>query len=95
MRHQENFGEAHLRAADGLVAHKPRFVMSDDFLLMAAPYRACAGSARRPSSKEASQHFLTVAYTPPHDEEYRAYFMSSMTTRAAAHDRLYLQSRAA
>jgi hypothetical protein len=48
MRHQENFGEAHLRAADGVVAHKPRFVMSDDFLLMAAPYRACAGSARLP-----------------------------------------------
>jgi len=25
LRHQENFGEAHLSAADGVVAHKSRF----------------------------------------------------------------------
>jgi len=37
-------------AADGVVAHKSRGV-SDDFFLMAAPYRACAGSARRPLSR--------------------------------------------
>ena len=29
MRHQENFGEAHLNAADGVVAHKSRFCVSD------------------------------------------------------------------
>src|SRR5262249_40615824 len=51
LRHQENFGEAHLSAADGVVAHESRFGVSDDFFLMAAPYRACAGSARRPLSR--------------------------------------------
>src|SRR5215510_5678916 len=29
LRHQENFGEAHLSAADGVVAHKQRFGVSD------------------------------------------------------------------
>jgi len=29
LRHQENFGEAYLSAADGLVAHKLRVVASD------------------------------------------------------------------
>jgi len=42
------------KGADGVVAHKLCFGMRfetclvvDGFLLMAAPYRACAGSARR------------------------------------------------
>jgi len=48
LRHQENFGEAHLSAADGVVAHKSHLGVSDRFFLMAAPYRACADSARRP-----------------------------------------------
>jgi hypothetical protein len=26
LRHQENFGEAHLSAADGVVAHKPYYL---------------------------------------------------------------------
>jgi len=42
------FREAHLSAADGVVAHKSRFGVNDHFFLMAASYRACAGSARRP-----------------------------------------------
>jgi len=29
LRHQENFGEAHLSAADGVVAHKSCFGVSD------------------------------------------------------------------
>ena len=48
LRYQENFGEAHLSAADGVVAHKSHLGVSDRFFLMAAPYRACADSARRP-----------------------------------------------
>ena len=48
LRHQENFGVAHLSAAGGVVAHTDNWFVSDDFFLMAAPYRACAGSARRP-----------------------------------------------
>ena len=53
MRHQENFGAAHLSAADGVVAHKSHSGMSDH------PVR---------SNKEASRHFLYVASTPPHEE---------------------------
>ena len=53
MRHQENIGEAHLSAADGVVAHKSYSGVSDH------PVR---------SNKEASQHFLYVASTPPHEE---------------------------
>jgi len=48
LRRQENFGEAHLSAADGVVVHKQRFGVIDNFFWMAASYRACAGSARRP-----------------------------------------------
>src|SRR5215831_17684328 len=48
LRHQENFGEAHLSAADGVVAHKSKFRCERRLFLMAAPYRACAGSAPRP-----------------------------------------------
>ena len=29
LRHQENFGEAHLRAADGVVTHKSHFGVND------------------------------------------------------------------
>jgi len=32
LRHQENAGEAHLSAADGVVAHKSSSGVSDDFL---------------------------------------------------------------
>ena len=53
LRHQENFGEAHLSAADGVVAHKSHSGMSDH------PVR---------SNKEASRHFLYVASTPPREE---------------------------
>src|SRR5499433_1234780 len=53
LRHQENFGTAHLSAADGVVAHKSLFGVSDH------PVR---------SNKEASRHFLNVASTPPHEE---------------------------
>ena len=53
MRHQENFGEAHLSAADGVVAHTETLLVSDH------------PSAQ---SKEASQHFLNVASTPPREE---------------------------
>src|SRR5215472_3120967 len=53
LRHQENFGAAHLSAADGVVAHKSHSGMSDH------PVR---------SNKEASRHFLYVASTPPHEE---------------------------
>ena len=53
MRHQENFGEAHLSAADGVVAQEPCLGVSDH---PSAP------------SKEASRHFLYVASTPPHEE---------------------------
>ena len=48
LRHEENFGEAHLSAADGVVAHKSKFRCERRLFLMAAPYRACAGFARRP-----------------------------------------------
>src|SRR5215468_1775096 len=48
LRHQENFGEAHLSAADGVVAHKSKFRCERRLFLMAAPCRACAGSAPRP-----------------------------------------------
>jgi hypothetical protein len=51
--HQENFGEAHLSAADGVVAHKSHSGLTDH------PVR---------SNKEASPHFLYVASTPPHEE---------------------------
>jgi len=37
-----------LGAADGVVAHTESLLVSDHFFLMAAPYRARAGSARRP-----------------------------------------------
>jgi hypothetical protein len=63
LRHQENFGEAHLSAADGVVAHKPSFGVSDH------PGR---------SSKEASRHFLNVASTPPHEEGNRISMSSSI-----------------
>jgi hypothetical protein len=53
LRHQENFGAAHLSAADGVVAHKSHSGVSDH------PVR---------SNKEASRHFLSVASTPPHEE---------------------------
>ena len=53
MRHQENFGAAHLSAADGVVAHTENWLVSDH------PVR---------SNKEASRHFLNVASTPPHEE---------------------------
>src|SRR5262249_40790142 len=46
-------GAAHLRAADGVVALKSHSGVSDH------PVR---------SNKEASQHFLHVASTPPHEE---------------------------
>jgi hypothetical protein len=36
LRHQENFGEAHLSAAAGVVAHKPCFVESVPFVSAAA-----------------------------------------------------------
>jgi hypothetical protein len=62
VRHQQNFGEAHLNAADGVVAHKPHFGVSDH------PGR---------SSKEASRHFLNVASTPPHEEGITAYSTTS------------------
>ena len=48
MRHQEIFGEAHVSAADGVVAHKAHFGVNDH------PVR---------SNKEASRHFLYVAAT--------------------------------
>src|SRR5262249_56343001 len=51
-----NLGEAHLSAADGVVTHKSNFAVSDH------PGR---------SSKEASRHFLDVAFTPPHEEGNR------------------------
>ncbi len=54
LRHQENFGEAHLSAADGVVAHKSHFGVTDH------PVR---------SNKEPSRHFLYVAATPPHEEK--------------------------
>jgi hypothetical protein len=53
MRHQENFGAAHLSAADGVVTHKSHSVVSDH------PVR---------SNREASRHFLNVASTPPHED---------------------------
>src|SRR5262249_33865739 len=53
LRHQENFGAAHLSAADGVVAHKSHSSVSDH------PVR---------SNKEASGHFLDVASTPPREE---------------------------
>src|SRR5215468_579877 len=68
LRHQENFGEAHLSAADGVVAHKSKFRCERRLFLMAAPCRACAGSAPVRSNKEASPHFLYVASTHPHEE---------------------------
>jgi hypothetical protein len=52
LRHQENFGAAHLNAADGVVAPKSHSRMNDH------PGR---------SNKEASRHFLIVASTPPHE----------------------------
>jgi len=48
-----NFGEAHLSAADGVVAYKSHSGLSDH------PVR---------SNTEASRHFLDVAATPPHEE---------------------------
>src|SRR5262245_42369673 len=72
LRRQENFGAAHLSAADGVVAHKSHSSVSADFFLMAAPYleaalcracaprRACAGSPRRPL-----QQGGFAAYAPP------------------------------
>ena len=47
------FGEAHLSAADGVVAHKSHSGVTDH------PVR---------SNTEASRHFLYVASTPPHEE---------------------------
>src|SRR5262245_47897221 len=52
LRHQGNFGEAHLSTADGVVAHTETFLVNDH------PGR---------SSEEASRHFLSVASTPPHE----------------------------
>src|SRR5262245_7633431 len=49
LRHQENFGAAHLSAADGVVAHKSHPGVSDH------PVR---------SNNEASRHFLNVASPP-------------------------------
>ena len=48
LRHQEISAKPTLSAADGVVAHKPRIGVNADFFLMAAPCRACAGSARGP-----------------------------------------------
>src|SRR5262249_39728475 len=53
LRHQENFGAAHLSAADGVVAHE------SDSGVSVHPVR---------SNKEASRHFLFVASTPPREE---------------------------
>src|SRR5215831_995182 len=53
LRHQKNFGAAHLSAADGVVADKSHSGVSDH------PVR---------SNRDASRHFLNVASTPPHVE---------------------------
>ena len=52
-RHQEKWCEATLFGADGVVAHKPRYGVSD--------HPVCAASV-------ASRLFLTGAATPPHEE---------------------------
>jgi len=58
LRHQENFGEAYLSAADGVVAHESRFGVSDAYLhefldsslacenLLYADYRRCTTPER-------------------------------------------------
>jgi len=52
VRHQENFGEAHLSAADGVIAHKS--------------YSGVP--ARRPLQQGGFAAFLYVASTSPHEE---------------------------
>jgi len=46
MRHQENFGEARLSAADGVVAHKPSLGVSDH------PGRSAATPPHEEGNKE-------------------------------------------
>ena len=52
-RHQERCREASSIGADGVVAHKPRFGVSN--------HPVCAATV-------ASRHFVTGAATPPHEE---------------------------
>src|SRR5262249_22353378 len=54
LRHEENFSEAHLNAADGVVAHKPCYFVCDDFSLLLRPF----GLARVPPAGR-------FASTPP------------------------------
>jgi hypothetical protein len=57
-RHQEKCREATLVGADGVVAHTETWVASD--------HPGCAASV-------ASQHFITGAATPPHEEGINAH----------------------
>src|SRR5262249_26559595 len=65
LRHQENFGEAHLSAADGVVAHKSPSGRERRLFLMATPYRACAGSARRPLQQRRLRGIFFMSRPPP------------------------------
>ena len=56
LRHQETVGEAHLSAADGVVAHKSSSGVSDDFL----DGCALAGlRGLRPPSAVAAKHLFS------------------------------------
>ena len=67
MRHRENFGAAHLSAADGVVAHKSHRGVSDDPVRFAAtpPHEASRkGDYARPKTSDALSPTLTPTAAP-------------------------------
>jgi len=54
LRHQENFGEAHLSAADGVVAHKP----SSRTLYLASRARSMLSGMQRPTVRAHPSHIV-------------------------------------
>jgi hypothetical protein len=68
MRHQENFGEAHLSAADGVVVHTERFRCKRRLFLDGCALSGLRG-LRPPAAplRRLRSIFLTVASHPPHE----------------------------
>src|SRR5215475_10980074 len=75
LRHQENFGEAHLFAADGVVAHKPRSGSTTTFVETPQPaifsgFKVCrvtAGFARVSTISSSSCRMVMLS---PSRKEY-------------------------
>src|SRR5262249_54431788 len=59
LRHQENFGEAHLSAADGVVAHKSCFGVSDHPVRFAY-VRTLPPILPRPGNPRAAAHLFIL-----------------------------------